>query len=208
MTYEIPAPGIFVKKNAISEQNVDNLVTFFQQNKKMQMPGMCGMSTIDTKIKKSTDIIINGQSKQKDQKFVVSQIDKCLTDGIEEYVKEYPILETGQMWRMEPMAILQSYKPKEGFFQLHYESINEVLATRMIVWMIYLNDCPDGGTEFPYFDVVTKAEKGTLVLFPTSFTYAHKGQISQENSKIIATGWYSMVPEYIQQQMMEAQQQA
>jgi hypothetical protein len=206
MTYEIPAPGIFVKKNAISEQNVDNLVAFFKQNKKLQMPGMCGMTTVDPKIKKSTDIIINAASKQKDQQFVVSQLNDCLSDGMEEYVKEYPILETGQMWRMEPLAILQSYKPKEGFFKLHYESINENLAGRMIVWMIYLNDCPDGGTEFPYFNLTTKAEKGTLVLFPTSFTYAHKGQISEEHPKMIATGWYSMVPYHIQEQMMQQQQ--
>jgi hypothetical protein len=205
MTYEIPAPGIFVKENAISEQNVDNLVTFFKTNKKLQMPGMSGMGNIDTSVKKSTDIVVNVKSKQKDQKFIVSQIDECLTKGMEEYVKEYPILETAQTWRMEPMAILQSYKPGEGFYDLHFESINEYLSTRLLVWMIYLNDVPDGGTEFPYFNVTTPAKKGTLVLFPGSFIHAHKGQISQEHSKMIATGWYSMIPVQILEQMQQQQ---
>jgi hypothetical protein len=33
------------------------------------------------------------------------------------------------------------------------------------------------------------AEKGTLAIFPAGLSHIHRGQISHEHSKTIATGW-------------------
>ncbi|MCE2839314.1 MAG: 2OG-Fe(II) oxygenase, partial [Cyanobium sp. 49614_E6] len=33
------------------------------------------------------------------------------------------------------------------------------------------------------------AEKGTLAIFPAGLSHIHRGQISHDHSKTIATGW-------------------
>ena len=86
---------------------------------------------------------------------------------------------------------IQSYEPKEGYFKWHSEASPElsIMRTRWIVWMLYLNDVPDGGTEFLYQDLQVDAEKGKLVIWPAFFTHTHRGIVSNTTKKIIVTGW-------------------
>ena len=62
---------------------------------------------------------------------------------------------------------------------------------REFVWMTYLNDVPDGGTEFYYQKRTEKAVKGKTLLWPAGYTHVHKGQISKKHIKYIITGWLS-----------------
>ena len=56
--------------------------------------------------------------------------------------------------------------------------------------MWYLNDVEEGGeTEFWYQKVKIKPKKGTVVMFPTSFTHKHKGHIPISNDKYIVNMW-------------------
>ena len=57
--------------------------------------------------------------------------------------------------------------------------------------MFYLNNVPDGGTEFPTHDIRTDAIEGRLVLWPSYWTHIHNGQVSHTTTKYIATGWYA-----------------
>ena len=57
--------------------------------------------------------------------------------------------------------------------------------------MTYLNDVEDGGTEFYYQGLKTKAEKGLTLIWPSDFTHTHRGIISNTKEKYIATGWFS-----------------
>ena len=59
--------------------------------------------------------------------------------------------------------------------------------------MTYLNDVPDGGTEFLYQNLTTKAIKGNTVIWPATWTHTHRGQISQTHEKIIITGWIRLI---------------
>lgn len=58
--------------------------------------------------------------------------------------------------------------------------------------MLYLNNVPDGGTEFKYQNIILKAKKGDLVIWPAEFTHLHKGVISKTKEKYIATGWFNI----------------
>ena len=58
--------------------------------------------------------------------------------------------------------------------------------------MLYLNNVPDGGTEFKYQNIITPAVKGNLIIWPADFTHTHKGVISKTKEKYIATGWFKM----------------
>lgn len=57
--------------------------------------------------------------------------------------------------------------------------------------MTYLNDVVDGGTHFKYFNHTEKATKGKTIIWPADWTHTHRGQISNTQEKIIATGWFS-----------------
>ena len=61
---------------------------------------------------------------------------------------------------------------------------------RVLVFMTYLNDVPDGGTMFKYQDLIVPAKKGLTLIWPTDFTHTHRGIPSPTQEKWIATGWY------------------
>ena len=60
---------------------------------------------------------------------------------------------------------------------------------RMFVFILYLNDVPDGGTEFRDYDYTCKAEKGKVLFFPANFCFVHRSQVSYTSQKAIFTGW-------------------
>ena len=54
---------------------------------------------------------------------------------------------------------------------------------------LYLNDVPNGGTEFFHQKYICEAKKGKILIFPANFAYSHRGQISMTHEKYILTGW-------------------
>ena len=56
--------------------------------------------------------------------------------------------------------------------------------------MIYLNDVPNGGTEWKFQNIKTEAVKGDLVIWPSDFTHTHRGIVSKTHEKWKATGWF------------------
>ena len=58
--------------------------------------------------------------------------------------------------------------------------------------MTYLNDVEDGGTEFYYQKLKTKAKKGLTLIWPTDFTHTHRGIVSKTKEKYIVTGWFTL----------------
>lgn len=114
---------------------------------------------------------------------------KCLTKGIKEYIKLYPEVDGHPKFSIHTFNI-QRYYPGEGFYRWHFE--NGTDRNRVLVWMIYLNDVEDGGTEFKYQNHTEKAEQGKLVIWPADFTFTHRGQISQTKTKYILTGWFEI----------------
>lgn len=88
---------------------------------------------------------------------------------------------------------IQYYKPKEGYFNWHNErpsSMKEIVR-RHLVFMTYLNDVENGGTEFYYQKVKTQAKKGLTLIWPADWTHTHRGVISNNQEKYIITGWFS-----------------
>ena len=86
---------------------------------------------------------------------------------------------------------IQYYKPKAGFKQWHSERSLPKNSKRLLVFMTYLNDVEDGGTEFKYQNITSPAKKGLTLLWPVDWTHTHRGQISKTNEKYIVTGWLS-----------------
>ena len=84
---------------------------------------------------------------------------------------------------------IQYYQAGEGYYFPHIDAEASVMS-RVLVYISYLNDVPDGGTIMVNNDGFTiHAQKGKTVLFPATFTHKHVGEISKEHEKYICTGW-------------------
>ena len=111
---------------------------------------------------------------------------ECLADG---YCRTYP--QAGQVaCHVHPMFNLQRYKPGEGYSTWHFErGCERINRERFLVWMTYLSDNPEGGTEWMYQDKYVPAVKGKTVIWPAEWTHTHRGVIDKKLEKTIITGW-------------------
>ena len=181
---------ISIYENAISDEECDKIIDEFKKNPQLHEKGKSGNREIKQKVKKSTDITYDINKKS-----ITSEIiSKSLEKHVEKYLVEYPdVNEHLSRWSCIPYFNIQKYEPNEGFFQPHCENCDKESSYRMLVWMFYLNDVPDGGTLFPTLETGIKAIKGRLVLWPSYWTHIHMGQISETHTKYIATGWYGFI---------------
>jgi hypothetical protein len=77
-----------------------------------------------------------------------------------------------------------------GYHTWHCEAHSRESCHRVLAWMVYLNDVAEGGeTEFLYQHKRINAKQGTLVIFPSAFTHAHRGNPPLSNAKYVITGW-------------------
>ena len=125
---------------------------------------------------------------------------KRLVSTIEEEVNEYTSkfskgLYNISEFRLDPLFNIQRYHPGEGYHTFHCErGANSKNLSRVLVWMIYLNDVTDGGqTEFYYQNQKETAEQGKIVIWPSDWTHIHRGITSPTQTKYILTGWFSHI---------------
>ena len=116
-------------------------------------------------------------------------LQKSLNVGLERYRNKYPCLETSSKWDIDAAYNVQKFADGGGYFTLHCEQ-DDIQPSRMLVWMIYLNDALSG-TEFPNQDTVIQPKKGRMVVWPAAWTHSHKGVTPNKGDKYMATGWCS-----------------
>ena len=87
--------------------------------------------------------------------------------------------------------------PKGGGYKIwHFERTNNKHALRRhLVWMTYLTDNPNGGTEFYFQDLYIPAEKGKTIIWPAEWMYTHKSRVDKMQEKMIITGWMEFISE-------------
>ena len=136
--------------------------------------------------KQSTDLYVNKNDSTKPLFSYRTQLQWCL----EQYVKIYPELEIGGRFNINGNYNIQHYNVNEGFTYYHCERSLISSCLRNLVFMTYLNDVEEGGeTEFLYQQLKVKPKKGTVVIWPGSFTHLHRGNPPMSD-KYIATGWW------------------
>ena len=115
---------------------------------------------------------------------------KKITDR---YVDEYPACNRFDSWNIIDYTNIQYYPPGGGFKVWHTErgSTQFPAVSRHLVFMTFLNDVKDGGTEFLHQDLIVPAIKGLTLIWPADWTFTHKGQVSETDEKWIVTGWYN-----------------
>jgi hypothetical protein len=120
------------------------------------------------------------------------KINEVLNVCIEQYAKEYFTVK--QLKASSNEVKLQKTPIKGGYHVWHCEQDILKNSSRVLVWMVYLNDIPngEGETEFIFQGLRIKPTAGTVVFFPASFTHTHRGNPVYTKEKYIATGWYCL----------------
>ena len=81
---------------------------------------------------------------------------------------------------------LKRYRMGRGNFLDHVDVGSYDSAMRFLVLFVYLNDVEEGGeTEFPELDLTVTPKCGTMLLFPSTWTYLHRGNTPISNDKYI-----------------------
>jgi hypothetical protein len=174
----------FIKIYSVDENICDGLIKYHIKNKEYKNIGAFGKSIIDKNVKDSIDVYFYNFSNDK----YILQFFNSLSTNISKYLNEFNI--TYDV-RTSDMNLIQYYPPNGGYKIFHYECANLHTVKRKLVYMLYLNNVKNGGTEFKYQNIKLEAKKGNLVIWPADFTHTHKGIISKEE-KYIATGWFEI----------------
>ena len=111
-----------------------------------------------------------------------------LQNCLMKYIEKYPDCNDNLPFNLLTPYNIQYYPISGGFKKWHFENAGN--NKRILVFMTYLNDVDDGGTEFKIQNLTTPAKKGLTVIWPAHWTHTHRGQISNTKEKYIITGWY------------------
>jgi hypothetical protein len=192
-------------RNAGFEALADGVMAFFDRRPDLQRPGVAFGPGGQGKpgepapepAKISTDISLVAIDRSDPEAFALAEVIlRGVSAGLERYLQERPLLRAccpQQSLFVNPIFNLQRYAPGEGFRAWHCDWTLSDEATepqaRVLAWILYCNDVPDGGTEFHWQGHHEEAERGKLVIFPAGVSHIHRGRVSQEHSKTIATGW-------------------
>ena len=173
----------------IKDKVCDDLIKYFN-NTNEKGPGSTYIyhhSKIDKKIKDSIETSFFPDSVGQEWNNYKIELQKVLNL----YTKKYPESAKVHRFTLVEGANLQYYKPGGGYFKWHAERTGK--SNRHLVWMTYLNDLDDGGTEFKHQKIKLPAKKGLTVIWPTDWTHVHRGIISKTQDKYIITGWFNYV---------------
>jgi len=178
----------FIEEYQISNESVDELIDYWNSNKANAEEGTVGDNRVDKNFKKSLEVMITPQDLTN---FLYrDELLKCL----KQYVSKYKFANDVEFFGIDHNTKIQYYDKGWGFYKWHAENDGAPhVIQRHLVFSTYLNDVENGGTEFLYQDCVTKAKKGSTIIFPAGWTHTHRGQISQNQEKYIITGWFNFI---------------
>jgi hypothetical protein len=185
-------------RNAGFEALADGVMAFYERRVDLRRPGVAfgpGGKTEPAKI--STDISLVAIDRSDPEAFALAEVIlRGVTAGLERYLQERSLFRQccpEQELFVNPIFNLQRYAPGEGFKRWHCDWTISDEATepvhRVLAWILYCNDVPNGGTEFHWQAHHEPAERGKLVIFPAGPSHIHRGRVSEEYTKTIATGW-------------------
>lgn len=182
-------PNFIGAYNIENDSLCENIISFFEENKDLQSQGAVG-DGVDEKIKKSTDITVYPNNLKEEKFFLFKDYLNSLNKCYQDYRETYPFLKKFITKVDLGYFNIQKYLPGGHFAELHSERTSLQNLHRLFAWMTYLNDVDDGGTtDFDYFDIKVKPEKGKTLIWPAEWTHAHTGSILKSGKKYIITGW-------------------
>ena len=149
-----------------------------------------GQSVVNREQKRTTELVITDDAAWAD---IERELQIRYVECVNRYAEEFPHLSglSGNLY--SEVFRLKKYD-KDGFFNWHIdcsgENFNRVLAIQY-----YFNDVGEGGaTEFRFQDTKVESVQGRVVMFPTLWTYYHRGAAALSNPKYSCTNFVKIDP--------------
>lgn len=167
----------------------DSLIRYHRDSPEKRAGLMSGSNggTVDKESKDSVDVTLMPSELARSYVALLNRV-------VDAYIAKYPWSAKLVPWGIvEPIGI-QWYGPGGGYKIWHFErdNSNDQIARRHLAFMTYLNDVDDGGgTEFLHQELIFKAEKGLTLIWPSEWSFTHRGVVSPTEEKYIITGWFS-----------------
>ena len=192
MIIKFPKDSV-IKGSFINPKICDELIKFFKKIPNNYKYKGCVRNAENNKIirndiKESTDYGLIPRSGV----YPFTEYEAALQECLNSYIKCYKSVNSVTKFNVIEDINIQHYKPGGGYKRWHFERMNFQTLRRNLVFMTYLNDVPNGGTDFMYQKITAPAKKGLTLIWPSDWTHTHRSQISQTSEKYIITGWYSL----------------
>jgi hypothetical protein len=187
----------FIFSQNISDISLCDEIIKFHKNSPDQEPGRTGYGEIKPEWKDSVDLILPPQTN------IANRYIEELNTIAKAYIEKFPWSNQYAPWSIIEGINVQYYKPGGGFHIWHTERSNAHYPRcyRHLVFMTYLNDVFDEGeTEWFHQKIKIKPKKGLTIIWPTDWTYTHRGIPSPSEEKYIVTGWFSYLPEELKKE--------
>jgi|TARA_B110000483_G_C18192484_1_gene541543 hypothetical protein len=190
--YKLPYES-FIGGWYIPEHICDGMLQYYYEKEKNIYQGVVGTklgkdNVVIKEVKDSLDLNIEVDDKSADVQAYNNYLVSCLYN----YNQYYTHSNEMRGYGLNRDYNIQRYRKGGGFKKWHFERSHIGGFNRVLVFMTYLNDVEDGGTEFYYQKIKTKAKKGLTLIWPTDFTHTHRGIVSKTKEKYIVTGWFTV----------------
>ena len=169
------------KEECLTKDDCNYLIKFFNDNDKNAIQGTVG------NIAKLDDLEIPISI------FNSPFLKKNIFKAFSKYKNIFPLLETNHnSWEVDDIAYLMRYEPKAHYSYIHCETDGS--PNRVLAFMIYLNTIKEGGgTEFIHQKTTLIPKAGYIYIWPSNWTYMHRGVPAPYERKYIITGWASNI---------------
>jgi hypothetical protein len=177
----------------INENICDELINFYHKNNHLKTKATVYTDNKldhDDSVKEGFDLKIHNKFIYYPFNLYREELQKCL----DLYVRRYNFINNINKFNINNSYNIQHY-PIGGGFKVWHQEHTVFAPNRILVFMTYLNDVKDGGTEFFYQKIKTEAKKGLTLIWPAGLTHFHRGIISNTQEKMIVTGWYEFTKE-------------
>jgi hypothetical protein len=200
-------PYIYTQENAIPKQLCEEIINYFEGNKQDHNFGST-IGGVVKDVKDTTDISISMINN--DQSVEINKLKKLILDELDYHISEYykniNNLYKNEIDRIQKPKLgtegflIQKYEKGVGKYIYHNDGLTSNYANGLLIreltFIFYLNDVNIGGeTEFMNTYKI-RPRSGKILLFPSIWTYHHRGNVPISESKYIITGWLcqKMIP--------------
>ena len=182
----------------LTEDFCNKVISRFEMDNRKQKGATIG--GVDDKIKKSIDLPISCSPLRDDWDDVVKEVGDCVVRGLKEYMSHMNDEgldrrnTIGMLINDSSIGLPQIQKTeKGGYYKWHHD----YSGNRLFTYIIYLNDVEEGigGTTEFLCGKNIQPKVGKLVIFPSTFTYIHRGKKLEKGKKYILTNFvYDGIP--------------
>jgi hypothetical protein len=186
---------IYERENFVSSEFCTRIIDKFEKDDNKRI-GRTSKG-VEENYKKSTEIRLYRNEQWVDE---LNSFDEVLERAKNEYRAYIKQIDRNELIDMT-LRMSHTYPPQiqrtlPGEFYHWHSDANIPTSFKTFTYILYLNDVDtenDGATEFSCGRCI-QPKTGKLLIFPSTFTYLHRGQLLKNGVKYIATNGYVCLP--------------